>query len=42
MSHEEVDAILDSFTNPVLFEQDENGKFLKDAYGNLKRKFEVE
>lgn len=42
MTHEEVDAIIDSFTNPMLFEQDENGKFLKDAYGNLKRKFDVE
>jgi N-acetyl sugar amidotransferase len=42
MTREEVDEILDSFTNPVLFERDANGVFQKDAYGNLKRNFEVE
>lgn len=42
MTKEEVDSILDSFTNPVLFEQDENGNFKKDSDGNLVRNFEVE
>ena len=42
MSKEEIDKILDSFTNPVLFAQDDNGNFLKDEQGNLLRNFEVE
>ncbi|PIQ48603.1 MAG: flagellin modification protein, PseA [Cytophagales bacterium CG12_big_fil_rev_8_21_14_0_65_40_12] len=41
MSKEEIDAIIDSFTNPILFKQDENGKFLRDEAGNLVRTFEV-
>lgn len=42
MTKEEIDSILDSFTNPILFQQDENGNFLKDSEGNLIRNFEVE
>ena len=42
MTKEEIDAILDSFTNPILFQQDENGNFKKDSQGNLIRNFEVE
>jgi hypothetical protein len=42
MNKAEVDAIIDSFTNSILFEQDENGHFVKDADGNLKRNFEVQ
>jgi N-acetyl sugar amidotransferase len=42
MTKQEVDDIIDSFTNPVLFKQDENGKFLRDQDGNLIRNFEVE
>lgn len=42
MTKEEIDAILDSFTNSILFEQDEKGNFIKDAEGNLRRNFEVE
>ena len=41
MSKEEIDSIIDSFTNPVLFQQDENGNFLKDESGNLLRVFPV-
>jgi N-acetyl sugar amidotransferase len=41
MSKEEIDAIIDSFTNSILFQQDENGKFKRDANGNLIRNFEV-
>ncbi len=41
MSRIEIDKILDSFTNSILFEQDENGNFKKDADGNLIRTFEV-
>ena len=42
MTKVEVDEILDSFTNPILFRQDENGKFIKDKDYNLIRNFEVE
>jgi N-acetyl sugar amidotransferase len=41
ISKEEIDAIIDSFTNPILFKQDENGKFLRDESGNLVRNFEL-
>lgn len=42
MTKEEIDVILDSFTNPVLFAQDESGNFIKDAQGNLVRNFDFE
>jgi N-acetyl sugar amidotransferase len=42
MTKEEIDSILDSFTNSILFQQDENGNFIKDSEGNLIRNFEVE
>ena len=41
MSIEEIDKVIDSFTNPVLFAQDENGNFLRDENKNLVRNFEV-
>jgi hypothetical protein len=42
MSKEEVDKVIDSFTNPILFAQDENGNFKRDSEGNLVRNFEVQ
>ena len=36
-----IDTIIDSFTNPLLFEQDENGKFKRDKKFNLIKKFEI-
>lgn len=41
MTREEIDAVIDSFTNPVLFKRDDSGKFLKDDGGNLIRNFDV-
>lgn len=41
LSKDEIDSIIDSFTNSILFEQDEEGKFIRDAEGNLKRNFEI-
>jgi hypothetical protein len=38
----QVDEILDSYTNPLLFLQDEFGTFLKDQDGNLIKNFEIE
>jgi hypothetical protein len=41
MTKGEIDKVLDSFTNPILFAQDDNGNFKKDAEGNLIRNFEI-
>ena len=41
MTKEEIDAILDSYTNPVLFKMNDDGAFAKDAEGNLIRNFEI-
>jgi N-acetyl sugar amidotransferase len=41
MSKQEIDSIIDSFTNPVLFVQDENGNFKRDNAGNLVKNFEI-
>lgn len=41
MTKEEIDAVIDSFTNPVLFKQDAAGKFLRDSNGNLVRNYEI-
>lgn len=41
MSIEEIDKVIDSFTNPVLFQQDENGNFLRDENKNLVRNYEI-
>ncbi len=38
---EEVDIIIDSFTNPILFIQNADGSFKKDSQGNLVRTFEI-
>lgn len=42
MSKEEIDNIIDSFTNPVLFKQDEVGCFLRDENFNLIPNFKVQ
>ena len=41
MSIEEIDAVIDSFTNPVLFKQDENGNFLRQNTKDLVRNFDI-
>jgi hypothetical protein len=41
MSKAEIDTILDSFTNSILFKQKEDGSFDRDQDGNLIRNFEV-
>jgi len=41
MSKEEIDTIIDSYTNPVLFRMNDNGTYEKDAEGNLLRNFEI-
>jgi hypothetical protein len=41
LSKEEIDKVIDSFTNPFLFKQNEDGSFEKDFDGNLIRNFEI-
>lgn len=41
MTKEEIDAIIDSFTNPVLFKTDEDGSFTRDEEGNLVKNFAI-
>ncbi|RYY57881.1 MAG: N-acetyl sugar amidotransferase [Chitinophagaceae bacterium] len=41
MSKQEVDEVIDSYTNTILFTQDETGRFLRDSDGNLVRNFEI-
>lgn len=37
----EIDNVIDSFTNPILFKQDISGNFQRDKDGNLIKNFEV-
>lgn len=41
MTKLEIDEIIDSFTNPILFKQDVDGNFLRDSEGNLILNFDV-
>jgi N-acetyl sugar amidotransferase len=41
MSKEEIDAILYSYTNPVLFKKNDDGDFEKDVEGNLIKLFKI-
>lgn len=41
MDKNEIDDIIDSFTNPLLFETDENGIFIRDKDFNLIKKFRI-
>lgn len=42
MSKNDIDEIIYSFTNSILFQQDESGNFKKDDDGNLVRTFDIE
>lgn len=37
----EIDRIIDSYTNTLIFKQDNNGIFLRDEKGNLLKNFEI-
>jgi N-acetyl sugar amidotransferase len=41
MTKAEIDEVINSFTNPILFAQDEHGAFKRDGNGDLVRNFEV-
>ena len=42
LSKSKIDEVIDSFTNPILFEQDKNGQFKRDKEFNLIPVFKVE
>ncbi|WP_229598761.1 N-acetyl sugar amidotransferase [Runella limosa] len=41
MSKEEIDKVIDSFTNPFIFKQRDDGTFERDAEGNLVKNFSI-
>ena len=41
MTKEEVDAVIDSYTNPVLFKMNDDGTLSRDENGNLIKIFEI-
>ncbi len=42
LSKSEIDNVIDSFTNPILFEQDKKGQFKRDVEFNLMPVFKIE
>jgi N-acetyl sugar amidotransferase len=42
MTKEEIDKIIDSFTNSMLFEKDQDGNYKRDSHGNLIRIFDFQ
>lgn len=41
LSQAEIDEVIDSYTNPILFKMNEDGSFAKDGEGNLIRNFPI-
>lgn len=41
LSKDDIDEIIDSYTNPILFKTNDDGVFEKDTDGNLIRNFEI-
>lgn len=41
MSKEEIDEVIDSYTNPMIFKQNPDGTFERDEFGNLIKRFEI-
>ena len=41
MTKDEINEIIDSYTNPVLFKVDNEGHFIRDEEGNLIKNFEI-
>jgi len=41
LSKDEIDRVIDSYTNPVLFEQEIDGIFKRDLHGNLVKSFSI-
>jgi len=41
LSKKEIDEVIDSYTNPILFKQNDDMSFARDTNGNLIRNFEI-
>jgi len=41
LTKEYIDEIIDSYTSPILFVQDEQGNFIRDLNGNLIKNFNI-
>lgn len=41
MTKSEIDQVIDSFTNPILFKQDREGNYIRDEAGNLTLNFKI-
>ncbi|HEX7905933.1 MAG TPA: N-acetyl sugar amidotransferase [Chitinophagaceae bacterium] len=41
LSRQEIDSVIDSYTNPILFKQKPDGSFARGKDGNLVRNFEI-
>jgi N-acetyl sugar amidotransferase len=41
LTKQEIDDVIDSYTNPIIFKQNEDGSFMRDQDGNLVRNFEI-
>lgn len=41
MTKFDVDSIIDSYTNPIIFKQNDDGTFMKDVDGNLIKNFDI-
>ncbi len=42
LSKQEIDNVIDSYTNPLFFEKNEDGSFKRDDEGNLIKSFEIQ
>lgn len=42
MTKENINKIIDSFTNPIIFKRNMDGSFARDSMGNLIRNFEIQ
>jgi len=41
LTKEEIDRVIDSYTNPIIFKQNEDGIFARDKDGNLIKNFDI-
>jgi N-acetyl sugar amidotransferase len=42
LTKESIDEVLDSYTNPFIFKQNDDGTFMRDVNGNLVRNFDIQ
>ncbi len=42
LTKDSIDEVLDSYTNPFIFKQNDDGTFIRDEHGNLVRNFDIQ